>query len=117
MRPPRLAMLLAPCALLAACQAEPPPVATPALPPVAGPDRAGPPPTQPPLSLAGRPFFCAPLQPPPGPVPYCTRSLGPVDCWTRPPLAIPLPRGVADGRATLTEAQEARRTRCWPGLF
>jgi hypothetical protein len=40
--------------------------------------------------------------PPPAPViappPYCTRSIGSVDCWRQPPLALPLPRGVADGR-------------------
>ena len=75
------------------------------------------PPEPVPVVLAGRPFFCAPLQPPPGPVAFCTRSIGAVDCWTRPPLATPPLRGLADGRATLTAQQEARRNQCWPGFF
>ncbi|WP_207540443.1 hypothetical protein [Sabulicella rubraurantiaca] len=29
-------------------------------------------------------------------IPYCTRSLGSVDCWVTRPAAIPQPRGVAD---------------------
>lgn len=61
--------------------------------------------------------YCRPEEPPPLPPPYCTRSLGRVDCWRQPPLALPLPPGVADGRITLTEAQEAHRTRRWPGLW
>lgn len=102
-----LALLLAP--LLGGCVA---PEAAPAPPePIAGP-----PPTAS-VQPAGRPFFCAALQPPPAPPPYCTRSLGAVDCWTRPPLTLPPRPNLADGRARLTEAQEARRTQCWPGLF
>ena len=60
--------------------------------------------------------YCAPEEPPTSPPPYCTRSRGSVDCWTQPPLALPYPRGVADGPATLTPAQEAHRTRWrrWP---
>lgn len=77
---------------------------------------AGPPPTAS-VQPAGRPFFCAALQPPPAPPPYCTRSLGAVDCWTRPPLTLPPRPNLADGRSVLTDAQEARRTQCWPGLF
>lgn len=46
---------------------------------------------------------------PPAPPPVCTRSLGAVDCWTVPPAAWPPRRGVADGPATLTEAQENHR--------
>ncbi|WP_240048319.1 hypothetical protein [Crenalkalicoccus roseus] len=61
--------------------------------------------------------YCAPREPPPAPPPYCTRSLGRVDCWTQPPLALPYVPGVADGPARLTPAQEAHRTRRWPGLF
>jgi hypothetical protein len=41
--------------------------------------------------------------------PVCTRSLGAIDCWTVPPAAYPAYRGVADGPATLTEAQENNR--------
>src|SRR3954469_13768489 len=46
--------------------------------------------------------YCRPEEPPPAPVPYCTRSLGAVDCWRQPPLAVPLQKGVADGPAGLT---------------
>ncbi len=46
---------------------------------------------------------------PPAPPPLCTRSLGAVDCWTVPPAAWPAYRGVADGPAALTEAQENHR--------
>jgi len=60
--------------------------------------------------------YCRPVEPPPAPPPYCTRSLGRVDCWREPPLAIPLQRGVADGPAMLTPEQEAHRTRRW-GLW
>jgi hypothetical protein len=60
--------------------------------------------------------YCRPVEPPPAPPPYCTRSLGRVDCWRQPPLAIPLQDGVADGPATLTPLQEAHRTRRW-GLW
>jgi len=61
--------------------------------------------------------YCAPVEPPPAPPPLCTRSLGGIDCWETPPAALPPHRGVADGRATLTPAQEARRTARWPGFF
>lgn len=66
--------------------------------------------------------YCAPTQAAPAPQPYCTRSLGQVDCWvTRPPMLGPPfahgPGGVADGPASLTPAQEADRTARWPGLF
>ncbi|MBP0464461.1 hypothetical protein J5Y09_11145 [Roseomonas sp. PWR1] len=45
----------------------------------------------------------------PAPPPMCTRSLGAVDCWNVPPPAYPAYRGVADGPATLNEAQENNR--------
>lgn len=45
----------------------------------------------------------------PAPPPMCTRSLGAVDCWTIPPAAWPAYRGVADGPATLNQAQENNR--------
>jgi hypothetical protein len=61
--------------------------------------------------------YCRPEEAPPAPVPYCTRSIGGVDCWRQPPLALPLQRGVAEGRATLSPAQEAHRVRRWPGLW
>lgn len=61
--------------------------------------------------------YCAAVEPPPAAPALCTRSLGGIDCWETPPAAVPPYRGVADGRATLTQAQEARRTARWPGLF
>jgi hypothetical protein len=61
--------------------------------------------------------YCRAEEPPPAPPPYCTRSLGRVDCWRSPPFATPAQPGVADGRAVLTAAQEAHRTRRWPGLW
>ncbi len=57
--------------------------------------------------------FCRPTEPPPEPPPYCTRSLGAVDCWSRPNPHGPQ-REVADGPRSLTAAQEADRTRSWP---
>ena len=59
--------------------------------------------------------WCKPQEPPPLEPTYCTRSLGTVDCWINPETLIPLPsRGVADGPATLTPAQEVNRTARWP---
>jgi hypothetical protein len=62
--------------------------------------------------------YCRPVEPPPEPPPFCTRSLGVVDCWRNPPdmpnLPPNWPSGVADGPATLTPEQEANRVRRWP---
>src|SRR4051794_8190336 len=33
--------------------------------------------------------YCRVEELPPAPPPYCTRSLGRVDCWRSPPLALP----------------------------
>lgn len=55
--------------------------------------------------------WCREPEPPPAPPPYCTRSLGTVDCWADPKGQ---PPQVADGPSTLTPAQEADRTRHWP---
>ena len=55
--------------------------------------------------------------PPPAPQPFCTRSLGTVDCWAgADSQPQPARRGLADGPTTLTPEQEAHRTRGWPGL-
>lgn len=61
--------------------------------------------------------WCRDDEPPPAPQPFCTRSLGVVDCW-QSSRAQPMPPrpGVADGPAVLTLAQERYRTRGWPGL-
>jgi hypothetical protein len=63
---------------------------------------------------AGRPY-CRQPEPPPAAPPFCTRSLGTVDCWASA-AAQPLPArpGVADGPVALTPAQERHRTRSWP---
>lgn len=60
--------------------------------------------------------YCAPVDAPPGPPAYCTRSLGQVDCWVTRPASTPMQRGVVDGPVSLTPAQEASRTDRWPGL-
>ena len=58
--------------------------------------------------------YCKPREGPPLPAPFCTRSLGGVDCWASPAL-LPGQAGVADTPA-LTPAQEANRTARWPDL-
>jgi len=55
--------------------------------------------------------WCRPVEPAPEPPPYCTRSLGVVDCWADPAGR---PPSVADGPRVLTPEQEANRTRRWP---
>ncbi|HUN42629.1 MAG TPA: hypothetical protein VMU81_20230 [Acetobacteraceae bacterium] len=55
--------------------------------------------------------YCRPVEPPPSPQPYCTRSLGVTDCWADPAGE---PPQQADGPNVLTPAQEANRTRRWP---
>ena len=58
--------------------------------------------------------YCRPVEPKPEPPPYCTRTLGAVDCWQNPATVPGHPRGLADGPAVLTPAQEANRVRTWP---
>jgi hypothetical protein len=58
--------------------------------------------------------YCRPVEPPPEPPVFCTRSLGAVDCWQDPAALPNRPMGVADGPATLTPEQEANRVRRWP---
>lgn len=60
--------------------------------------------------------YCRAQEPPPLPPPYCTRSLGVVDCWVNPEALVNLPPQVADGPGTLTPAQEANRTQRWPPI-
>ncbi len=60
--------------------------------------------------------YCRPLEPPPQPPAFCTRSLGRVDCWRDPDALRPEETGVADGPSTLTPAQEENRTQPWPPL-
>ncbi len=61
--------------------------------------------------------YCKPIAPPPPPQPFCTRTLGTIDCWKNPDgLNGPPRRGVADGPDKLTPEQEANRTARWPPL-
>jgi hypothetical protein len=58
--------------------------------------------------------YCRPTELLPEALPYCTRSLGVVDCW-QDPVAVPnLGPDMAAGPRTLTPAQEKDRTRTWP---
>ena len=58
--------------------------------------------------------YCRPIEPPPEPQPYCTRSLGVVDCWLDPSRLANREPEVAAGPQALTPEQEANRTRSWP---
>jgi len=57
--------------------------------------------------------YCEALETAPALGPFCTRSLGVVDCWSNPEALPGLPREVADGPAT-TAAQERYRRAPWP---
>lgn len=59
--------------------------------------------------------YCRRPEPEPPAQPFCTRSLGVVDCWKYPASLPDHPRQVADG-PSLNAAQEADRTRRWPPL-
>jgi len=62
-------------------------------------------------AVGGR--YCRPLEEPPTPPQYCTRSLAGVDCWTRAnPFGYPQ-RGVADGPWWPTPEQEIARLTPW----
>lgn len=56
--------------------------------------------------------YCKPKEPPPEPQPFCTRSLGSVDCWADPAMTERY-RGVGQA-PRLTAEQEANRTGRWP---
>jgi hypothetical protein len=58
--------------------------------------------------------YCRPVEPAPLPQPFCTRSLGVVDCWQDPAFLPGHPTAVGGGPDGLTAAQEADRTRSWP---
>lgn len=58
--------------------------------------------------------YCRDPDPPPAPPPFCSRSLAGVNCWTNPGELTDHPRGVADGPAGLTKAQQANGTPRWP---
>ena len=58
--------------------------------------------------------YCKPQEPPPPQPPFCTRSLGVVDCWSDPATLQDTPTQVANGPTTLSPTQEADRTKRWP---
>lgn len=57
----------------------------------------------------GEPSYCRRDPAPPRAAPYCTRSLGAVDCWTSPPPGMPPPRPVADTPPPVPVAAPAPR--------
>ena len=66
------------------------------------------------VRLAQAQSYCKPIEPPPMPPRYCTRSLGVADCWDKPNPFGTYQQSVADGPAELTAAQERNRTARWP---
>ncbi len=58
--------------------------------------------------------YCRPVELPVPPQPYCTRSLGTVDCWAHPELMVNLPPEVAQGPRALTPEQNSARLARWP---
>ena len=65
------------------------------------------------VRLSRRQTYCAPLEGPPLPGPFCTRSLGTVDCWDDPAALPGRYRGVADAPPP-TAAQDRYRRAPWP---
>ena len=57
--------------------------------------------------------YCAPIDPPPDPGPFCTRSLGTVDCWISPAV-LPMPQQPVADTPPPTPAQEQYRHARWP---
>lgn len=63
--------------------------------------------------------YCRPVDLPPAPQPYCTRSLGGVDCWAHPELVVNLPPQVAQlpheaDPGGLSPGQDRVRLARWP---
>ena len=58
--------------------------------------------------------YCRPRDPPLAPPPFCTRSLGRIECWQNPEALPNHPAQVADGPRALTPEQDARRQHPWP---
>lgn len=53
--------------------------------------------------------WCAPVERPPQPQPYCTQSWNGVDCWARPDLTPNMAKETYQGPRGLTQDQNARR--------
>ena len=58
--------------------------------------------------------YCRAVAFPVPPQPYCTRSLGRVDCWAHPEQIPNLPPQVAEGPHELTPEQNRIRLARWP---
>ena len=58
--------------------------------------------------------YCRPVALPVPPQPYCTRSLGTVDCWQNPEQVANLGPNVAQGPTALTPEQNRIRLARWP---
>ncbi|MCQ8241315.1 hypothetical protein [Rhizosaccharibacter radicis] len=58
--------------------------------------------------------YCKPVEPPVPPQPFCTRSLGRIDCWAEPALLADHPAQVAQGPDRLTPDQDRARLARWP---
>jgi hypothetical protein len=57
--------------------------------------------------------YCAPKEHLPGPLPYCSRSLADVQCWSNPERLNVAPRAIADQPA-LTPEQVRQTEARWP---
>jgi hypothetical protein len=66
------------------------------------------------LRLGQSESYCKPIDPPPLPQEYCTRSLGTPDCWDKPNPFGYYQQPLADGPQALTAAQDRNRTARWP---
>ena len=58
--------------------------------------------------------YCKPIEPPPAPPRFCTRTLGQPECFADPAALPDHPSPLADGAETLTPAQQANRLSRWP---
>lgn len=68
------------------------------------------------VRLSGGQSYCRQTDPPWEDEPFCTRSLGTVDCWSNPEAFGAQLTPVADGPRRPTAEQEAYRKRSWPDL-
>ena len=57
--------------------------------------------------------YCAPREQVPGPEPFCTRTLGTVQCWTDPEHFASVPRTIVDTPG-LTAEQVSQIKARWP---
>ena len=58
--------------------------------------------------------YCTPRNQPPPPEPFCTRSLGVVDCWANPEALLPAPQRPVGDSPLPNAAQDRYRRAPWP---